>query len=333
MPSIPGGEGQRKTIGVEFYPKMIEILDKRVKLQLWDISSESQWRSYIQRYCKGANGAFIVYDKSERDSYETAKELYKELKEATDLKSRIKGGSRMIIDMPVILIGLGDGDNVIAGEGQSLAKEWGAYGYIEMEDTDSINFENALSTLALGVITNHQNALKKSPRRYRFKITVVGNVEVGKTSLIKQFTKGSFQTDYVKTIGAQYSVISIEIERNKVNCLFWDIAGGEGFHFLHPSFFKNSLAAIIVYSLGEDDSLNQISKWHDEIINECGDIPIIIIGNKSDLVDESKLDISRIQDYVTKYDLLGHFITSAKTGQGIKAAFNKIIEELYNKIK
>ena len=337
MPPIPGGEGQRETIGVGFYPKTIEIYNKRVKLHLWDISSEIQWRSLIQRYCEGANGAIIVYDKSERDSFESAKELYKKLKEGTNLKFRLRDRSRTYVDMPVILIGLGDGDNVIAGEGQSQAKEWGAYGYVEMQDTDSQNFENALGSLSLGIITNYQNALKRSTRKFRFKITVVGDIEVGKTSLIKQYTQGSFKTDYVKTLGAQFSVIDKEMEGNKVRCLFWDIAGGQAFHFLHQSFFKKSKAAIIVYSLGEDDldkdSLNQISNWHDEIMKYCGDIPIIIIGNKADLVDETKLDNSKIQEYANKYKLLDVYLTSAKTGQGINEAFNKIIEELYNQYK
>ena len=337
MPSVPGGEGTRISIGVEFYPKTIEIYDKRVKLQLWDISSESQWRSNIQTYCKGANGAIIVYDKSEQDSFESAKELYKELKEGTNLKFRLRAGSRTYVDMPVILIGLGDGDNVIAGEGQSLTKEWSAYGYVEMQDTDSLNFENALGSLSLGIITNYQNALKRSPRKFRFKITVVGDVEVGKTSLIKQYTQDPFKTDYVKTIGAQFSVIDKEMEGIKIRLLFWDIAGGKEFRFLHQSFYKNSRAAVIVYSLGKEDldrdNLNQLSSWHDEIMRNCGDIPIIIIGNKADLVDETKLDNSKIQEFVNKNKLLGFYLTSAKTGQGINEAFNKIIEELYNRYK
>ncbi|MFW9878588.1 MAG: hypothetical protein ACFFG0_36370 [Candidatus Thorarchaeota archaeon] len=62
-------------------------------------------------------------------------------------------------------------------------------------------------------------------------------------------------------------------------------------------------------------------------------LPTIIIGNKVDIVDETKLNISKIQDFVKENDLLGHYLTSVKTGLGINEAFNKINEELYNQYK
>lgn len=332
MAPIPGGEGKIETIGVEFYPKTIEIYDKSVKLQLWDISSDIQWRSFIQTYCKGAHGAIIVYDKSNQDSFESAKELYNELKEGTNLKFRLRDKPRIFVDLPVILIGLSNGDNVVAAEGQSLAKNWNTYGYIEMKDTESQNFEKVLDSLSYGIISNYHNGLKRSTRKIRFKITVVGDIEVGKTSIIKKFTLGTFSRED-KTIGAQFSMYTKEIEGDKIKILFWDIAGGKEFHHLRQSFFNKSLGTIIVFSLGDEieKSLYQISYWHKEIMKYCGDIPIIVIANKTDLVDETKVDISKIQDFVKKNKFLGIYLTSAKTGHGIANAFNRIIEEVYKK--
>ena len=92
-------------------------------------------------------------------------------------------------------------------------------------------------------------------------------------------------------------------------------------------------AAIIVYSLEEDDlvkdKLNQISNWYDEILKYCSEIPIIIIANKADLVDETKLDNALIQKYVNENKLLGFFITSVKDGQGSIEAFDTIIEAIF----
>ena len=92
-----------------------------------------------------------------------------------------------------------------------------------------------------------------------------------------------------------------------------------------------------MYSLGDDDlgkdSLNQISNWADEILKYCTDIPIIIIANKADLVDETKLDNSLIQEFVNEKKLLGFFITSVKNEKGVIEAFDTIIEALYNKFK
>ncbi|MFW9823295.1 MAG: GTP-binding protein [Candidatus Thorarchaeota archaeon] len=332
-PPSPGGEEQKDTIGVGFYPKTLEISDKKVKLQLWDISSEIQWRSYIQPYCKGASGAILVYDKNDRDSINLIKDFYKILKEATDLKFEYPEMRDTYFDMPIYLIGLGDGKNVTTEEGRSLAMELNFSDYIEISETDAEGFENVLSSLSRGIITNYQNPVKKYPHKLRFKIAVVGDTRAGTSSLISRYTKNIFKKDYIKTIGAQYSVFDKEIEGDLVRLLFWDIAGSKQFNFLHPDFFRNSRAAIIVYSLRENDQerdiVTQISDWHEQIKNFCGDIPIIIIANKADLVDENIVDFSNVQEFVDKNNLLGYYLTSVKTGQGVKEAFEVIIDALY----
>ena len=174
-------------------------------------------------------------------------------------------------------------------------------------------------------------------RRFRFKVTVIGDGRVGKTTLIKKFTQGSFKKDYVKTIGAQFSVYNEEREGDKIRLLFWDIAGQDQFHFLRPSFFKNSKAGIIVYSLEDtkfgEESFKSISSWHKDIIRHCGDIPIVVFANKVDLVDEDNLDDSDIKEIVKENNFLGYYLTSAKTGKGVFTAFNMLIDKLYNKAK
>jgi small GTP-binding protein len=179
--------------------------------------------------------------------------------------------------------------------------------------------------------------MNENERKFRFKVTVIGDGRVGKTSLIRKFTQGSFKKDYVKTIGAQFSVYDDKINGDKIRLLFWDVAGQDQFHFLRPNFFKNSRAAIIVYSLEDNnfgkDSYDHISNWHEEITKFCGDIPIVIFGNKVDLIDGSKLDNSKTQELVEENNFLGHYITSAQTGDGVVEAFNAIIETLYGKFK
>ncbi|MHA2008196.1 MAG: Rab family GTPase [Promethearchaeota archaeon] len=179
--------------------------------------------------------------------------------------------------------------------------------------------------------------MSDSGRKFRFKIAVIGDGRVGKTSLIKKFTQGSFQKDYVKTIGAQFCHYDKEMNGDKVRLLFWDIAGQDTFHFLRPSFFKNSRAAFIVYSLEEtkfgNDSFNHILDWHQDIKKYCGDVPIVVFANKVDLVDENNLDTSGIQEIIKENDFLGYYVTSAKTGEGVIEAFNEVIENLYLKFK
>jgi Ras-related protein Rab-23 len=177
----------------------------------------------------------------------------------------------------------------------------------------------------------------KNPEAFRFKIVVIGDGAVGKTSLIKKFTKGTFEKDYVKTIGAQFSKYNKEFNGDLVKLVFWDIAGQDDFNFLHHLFYKESKAAIIVYSLEENElgqnSFTHIKKWYEVVKNNCGNIPIVLFANKVDLVDEKSINTSKIQNLVEEHNFLKYFFTSAKTGQGVVEAFNTIIEQLYLRFK
>ena len=179
--------------------------------------------------------------------------------------------------------------------------------------------------------------MSEASKKFRFKITVIGDGAVGKTSLIQKFTNDHFKEDYIKTIGAQFSIFDKKIDGDKIKLLFWDIAGQDDFNFLRPSFFKNSIAAIIVYSLEEnelgEESFKHIHSWNVDIKKYCGDIPVIIFGNKVDLINEKQLDTSVIEKIVEENNYLGYFITSAKTGHGVIDAFDAIIDELYVKYK
>ncbi|MHA2430528.1 MAG: Rab family GTPase, partial [Promethearchaeota archaeon] len=127
----------------------------------------------------------------------------------------------------------------------------------------------------------------KEKKDFIFKITVIGDGGVGKTSLIKKYTQGSFQKQYIKTLGAQFSKYDEKVDGNMVKLFFWDIAGQAEFSFMRPTFYKGSKAAIIVFShaLGEEKSFSNITEWHEDIKKYCGNIPIILFGNKIDLID------------------------------------------------
>jgi len=176
-----------------------------------------------------------------------------------------------------------------------------------------------------------------NPKEFGFKISIIGDGGVGKTSLIKKFTKGTFEKDYIKTIGAQFSRYDKEINGDVINLIFWDIAAQDDFNFLRPLFYRESRASIIVCSLEEnelgEDSFIHIKDWYNELKKYCGDIPVVLFANKVDLVEENDLNIDKIQNIVNKCNFLGYYLTSAKTGQGVHEAFNVIINELYSKFK
>ena len=179
--------------------------------------------------------------------------------------------------------------------------------------------------------------MKESKKKFNFKIVVIGDSAVGKTSLINKFTKGNFQEDYIQTIGAQLSSYDDEIKGDKIQLFFWDIAGQDNFHFLRPAFYQGSRAAIIVYSLEDSNhgkkSFEHIDEWHDDLKSYCRDLPVVLLGNKIDLVNEKKLKEKKVLKLVSKRGFIGYYKTSAKTGQGVIDAFQVLIKHLYNKYK
>lgn len=342
-PAIPEFYDQRSALGLQFYLKTVEISVRKVQLQLWDISNDSEYRSLIQQATDNsyiywvsadANGAIIVFEKNNRESFNLAKETYNELRSATNLKFELKEEKNIYIDIPIILVGVDNGRKVTAEEAQTFAKKINAYSYVEVSETDNQNFEQIFSSLSLGIITNIQNALRKpTEESYSFKVAVVGDIRVGKTSLIELFTKGSFKKAYIKTLGAKFSISDKKIGGNLVRFTFWDIAGGKSFQYLQKNFFKGSRAAIIVYSLEENnqerDNFSQISDWHGRIKNFCGDIPIALIANKADLVDEKAWKNPKIQKFVEDNEIIGHYLTSARTRKGALEAIHAILNGIY----
>lgn len=171
------------------------------------------------------------------------------------------------------------------------------------------------------------------PQEYGYKISIIGDGGVGKTSLIKKYTKGTFEIDYVKTIGAQFSRYDKEIDGDLIELIFWDIAGQRDFNFLRPLFYKETKAAIIVCSLEDNDlgrdSFTHVKNWHNELNKYCGNIPVVLFANKVDLVENRSINSQIMQEIVKKLNFLGYNITSAKTGEGVIEAFDLIIEKLY----
>ncbi len=169
-------------------------------------------------------------------------------------------------------------------------------------------------------------------KKLKIKVTVIGDGSVGKTSLIQKFTQGTFQTDYIKTIGAQLTKYKTEIDGYRIELIFWDIAGQDNFHFLRPSFYRASKAAIIVYSLEENNlgerSFDNITSWYEDVKQFCGEIPVVVFANKVDLINEQSLVKTKIQNLVKRRNFLGYYITSAKTGQGLDDAFNTLSKEI-----
>jgi small GTP-binding protein len=169
---------------------------------------------------------------------------------------------------------------------------------------------------------------------YSNKIILTGDYSVGKTSLIRRFIENKFERDYISTLGVQISKKTINLsEKTKMNFIIWDIGGQV--HQMAPyraKFYNGANAALIIIDRTRSGNLNSIEKWYKDIKKSVPtNIPIVIVGNKSDLVNEIVIGEEAIKKVAKEYDF--HYIlTSALTGENVNDAFlyiaYRVIENL-----
>ncbi|MHA1300730.1 MAG: Rab family GTPase [Candidatus Helarchaeota archaeon] len=174
-------------------------------------------------------------------------------------------------------------------------------------------------------------------KKYQLKMVVVGDPAVGKTSIIRRFADDKFEDDYKHTIGADFNVKVIEFPESKRNAVLtvWDIGGHERFEIIRRYYYEGSHAGLIVFSLTNKESFKSVTNWYNDLRQYLKNIPIILIANKKDLVDEIVIEDSEIEAKVKELELVQYFKTSAKTGENVEKAFSalakKKLEELTSK--
>jgi len=158
--------------------------------------------------------------------------------------------------------------------------------------------------------------------QFKFKITLFGPGGVGKTSLLLRYIKDYFSDDLKKTIGSNFLIKDVEIEGKSVRLLLWDIGGQPQFHKLRTIYFKGSNAALGVFDLTSSQTLLKIPGWISSIKKTVKKaIPMILLGNKADL--EREVDRIEAEDTAKRLNC-DYLETSAKTGQNVELAFEKI---------
>ncbi len=162
---------------------------------------------------------------------------------------------------------------------------------------------------------------------YKFKIPLVGDGAVGKTSLIIKFVENMFKHEYKSTIGVDIFTKSVKIDKDDVLITLWDIAGQERFKIIRKGFFEGAAGAIIVYDVTRKETFENIENWLKEVQEFTGPIPMIICGNKIDLANQRQVSTKQGSSYASKLNKT--FIeTSAKTGENVENAFIELCSEI-----
>ncbi|XP_017154533.1 GTP-binding nuclear protein Ran-like [Drosophila miranda] len=122
-----------------------------------------------------------------------------------------------------------------------------------------------------------------------FKLVLVGDGQTGKTSLIKRHLKGTFDEFYRPTVGHDVHNLEFQTKRGPVCFSVWDTAGQNKYAGLRDIYYTGSHCAIIMFDVTSPSSYSRVAYWHREILATCGRIPIVLCGNKVEIIKDRKV--------------------------------------------
>ncbi len=164
-----------------------------------------------------------------------------------------------------------------------------------------------------------------------YKVIVIGDPAVGKTSLLTKFAKNQFEEKYLPTVGVNIVKETIELKdiNATISLMFWDVAGQPQFYMLHRPYFNGADGMLLVFDITRSSTFSNINNWYNSAVKYgLSGIPRILIGNKIDLKDERKIILPMAEHLSEKLNA-PYFETSALTGETVKDVFQKIAELVF----
>jgi small GTP-binding protein len=167
-----------------------------------------------------------------------------------------------------------------------------------------------------------------SLQEFRKKCILIGDTAVGKTSLIRRLVVDIFDDKYITTIGTKITVKDMQIEFNEelvyLKFQIWDILGQKGYTNLYNSSFKGAHGVMFVADITRMETFDSLETyWIPHVHEIIGNIPFIIMANKSDLIKETDFNLKELKEFASKYKV-PYFLTSAKNGENVNKAFNSL---------
>ena len=161
-----------------------------------------------------------------------------------------------------------------------------------------------------------------------FKVMILGDSGVGKTSMLEQYVSKSFSGHYKVTIGSDFLSKDLTLDGEKVKLQIWDTAGQEKYRSLSVAYYRGADACIFVYDVTDKASFNNLGSWLEAFFSQVPgkrteNFPILLVGNKIDK-KERTITEAAAKKWCKEHGDIGHYETSAKTRAGLDDTFDKI---------
>ena len=167
---------------------------------------------------------------------------------------------------------------------------------------------------------------------YLFKVILVGNSGVGKTSMLSRYVDKVFDSNFLMTIGVDFKVRTLDVGGKIVKLQIWDTAGQERFRTITTTYYRGSNGIIVVYDVSNRDSFLNVQQWLSEITRYSPEnVTKILIGNKCDL-SERQVTYDEAKKFADDNNI-SYIETSAKQDINVNLCFTKIIEKIRGKME
>ena len=173
---------------------------------------------------------------------------------------------------------------------------------------------------------------KQESKEFEIKICLLGDVNVGKTSIASRFCKNSFNENYINTIGGAYQQQNIILNNGvKMKLHIWDTSGQDRFRSMTNLYYRDAQVAILTYDVGKEETLDSLTYWLKELNDKVDqdNMLLCLAGNKND-IDPSKKRVptQKGKEFAEANNMI-FYETSAKTGAGVKELFQAIATKEY----
>jgi Ras-related protein Rab-1A len=167
---------------------------------------------------------------------------------------------------------------------------------------------------------------------YLFKILLIGNSGVGKSSLLLRFADDTFTDNFMPTIGVDFKIRTLEVDGKTIKLQIWDTAGQERFKTITSSYYKGAHGIIVTYDVTDKESYKNIDTWMNEVEKHASDnVSRILVGNKCDLEDSRQVSTDEGKELADTYNI--RFVeTSAKDSKNVEEAFTLMTKEIKSRV-